>query len=248
MTHEELLSVTHAACPELIEKTAQIISALEQEDEDAAASVVSDVRDILDYTLEKTAASRADWAGLGLAVGGSIIGSLALATAGDIYNAAKRGLSREVNFRRMMKANPDLKHENRQDLRDSFSLIHRYGPEFTADPTLAAHLVRTAISIPGSALDLASKMTQMGSSLQSARTRFTPSSFSLEDSRRTPSTDPLEVAKYRAGVEHAQNVLKTRGGIATKAFEHALREGDTYTKAIQKAQAASRAAKPILNE
>lgn len=79
---------------------------------------------------------------MGAAVGTTVAGGIALALAGDMYGAAKRGLIKSRNYKAMLEANPDLREAPADRVQRAFSTLHRLNPEFSGDPTVAGAYVR----------------------------------------------------------------------------------------------------------
>lgn len=79
---------------------------------------------------------------LGMAVGGAAVGGIALALAGDMYAAAKRGITKTRNYKNMLDANPDLKQLPAKNVQNAFSVLHRLNPEFSGDPHIAGAWVK----------------------------------------------------------------------------------------------------------
>jgi hypothetical protein len=80
--------------------------------------------------------------GVGAAAGTAAAGGIALALAGDAYNAAKRGLTKSMNYRAMLEANPDLREVPADRVQRAFSTLHHLNPQFSGDPTVAGSFVR----------------------------------------------------------------------------------------------------------
>lgn len=76
-------------------------------------------------------------------VGGAVAAGIAYALAGDMYDAAKRGITKSRNYQQMMAANPDLKQLPAQSVQKAFSVLHRFNPEFASDPTVAGAWVKS---------------------------------------------------------------------------------------------------------
>jgi hypothetical protein len=77
-------------------------------------------------------------AGIGASVGAGIAYSL----AGDLYDAARRGITKSRNYKNMMQDNPDLENLPAKNVQQAFSALHRFNPEFASDPTVAGSFVR----------------------------------------------------------------------------------------------------------
>ena len=91
--------------------------------------------------------------GTAAAFGVMTAGGVALALAADLYESAKRGLTRGRDFKAMLAANPDLGAASKAaKVKASFGTLHRFNPEFAKDPNVAGSYVRQSIDIPGSEL------------------------------------------------------------------------------------------------
>jgi hypothetical protein len=139
MTPTDILQAAADERPDLIEKVAQAMFVLERISPEYAKELADDIVEITTYTHEKLSASASS---LALGAAGALGIGLAGSVASDLYDAAKRGLTKGRNFNRMMASTPDLKNFDKKDLQNSFNTIHRFAPEMTADPILAANLVR----------------------------------------------------------------------------------------------------------
>ncbi len=79
---------------------------------------------------------------IGGAVGAAAVGGIAMALAGDMYEAAKRGLTKTRNYKAMMAANPNLRELPAKDVQKAFSVLHRFNPEFSSEPSVAGAWVK----------------------------------------------------------------------------------------------------------
>lgn len=168
MTLEEALKLADETAPELLMKTAGAVAALEKIAPGFVPDVYRGFEEVAEYVTEKTAAN---WGGLGASVGGAVLGGLGVSIAGDLYDVAKRGLSAGRNFRRIMDANPSLKHDvDPARLKPAFDAIHRYAPEMTADPMVGGSLLRAITELPpGSEHSLISNIISARKNLGDAR-------------------------------------------------------------------------------
>lgn len=193
MEIQELIKVANAANPELIEKAATALQALEKSEPEFAAEVLADFREIgaaVKTGLEKTASAGEYGKAIGVAAGTMAAGGLAAAVASDLYDAARRGLTKGVNFRRMMQAaSPELSQFEKDKIRAAFNAIHRFGPEFTADPTTSAALTLAILRSPDLAGNSILSLTGARKNLIEARRKqFASSGMPLNlkaDSRKT---------------------------------------------------------------
>lgn len=118
------------------------------------------------------------------AVGGAVAAGIAYALAGDMYDAAKRGITKTRNYRIMMEANPDLKQLPAKNVQKAFSVLHHFNPDFASDPTVAGQWVKRQASFGEDALGDASAIGQ----LVSARKN-------ISDSRKLPGVPQVPGAK-----------------------------------------------------
>jgi hypothetical protein len=146
MTREDLIRGAGETAPELMQKTASILSALERLAPDRAEEVAAEMAAITDYTYEKVAVGPM---GVWMAAAGSAaVSGVFNSMAGDLYDAAKKGLTRQRNFNTIMKANPDLKVHPKDRLQASFNAMHTYAPELTADPLVGGSLLKNMVEGP----------------------------------------------------------------------------------------------------
>lgn len=153
MTSQELLAEVNKVHPDIIEKTAEALSVLEELEPEFARELSEDITAITNVTMEKAAA--ADFAlnvGKGIATGVGV--GLLGAVAGDLYDAAKRGLTKGTNLKRILANNPELQRGDKKALINSFNTLHRYAPEFTADPMLGGQILNRMVELPNDQLNL----------------------------------------------------------------------------------------------
>lgn len=128
-------------------------------------------------------------AALGGAVGAAAAGGIALALAGDLYDAAKRGITKGRDYKNMMKNNPNLQQHPAKEVQKAFSVLHRFNPEFAGDPTVAGAWVNRQIQVTSMNQDAyADASTLKG--LVDARKNITDvrkiSPFKIESQKKTP--------------------------------------------------------------
>lgn len=142
---QELIEQAAAVRPEVMEKVAAILFVLEQHDSATAAEVADEIGKITTYTVEKLASVPGFSAGqrFGMGLGAAVIAGVAGTLSADLYDAAKRGLSKTRNFRAIMGANPEFKGLDRSRLQSTYNSIHRFAPEFTADPIMGGSLLKS---------------------------------------------------------------------------------------------------------
>lgn len=85
-----------------------------------------------------------------LFIGSTIAGGVALSLAGDLYDAARRGLTKSRHWSAMLEANPDLADRAKEDpnVQTMFNTLHRFNPEFSGDPHVAASFVKAQLEYP----------------------------------------------------------------------------------------------------
>lgn len=150
MTHEDLLKEVGEHQPEVMAKTAQAIALSDKIAPEFTRDIFRDFEVILETVQEKTASTTLDTAKkVGIALGSTVAAGIMSAVATDLYDAARRGLSKSRNFKRIMDANPSLKKEvDGKKLTMAFNAIHRFAPDFTADPMVGGALLRNVAELP----------------------------------------------------------------------------------------------------
>ena len=174
MTSQELLEAAHKARPDLVEKTANALFVLEQWEPEFAKELADDITTITSVTLQKTA-SISDFAGkAAIGAGMAMATGLAGAVAGDLYDAAKRGLTKGTNLKRILSHNPELQRGDKKALINSFNTLHRYAPDFTADPMLGGQVLSRMIELPHDQLNLVKDLLSSRKTLvESKKNQFT---------------------------------------------------------------------------
>lgn len=167
MNTEEVFKLANAAAPELMERTAATISELVEEAPEMVEPLYDDFRTIVARTsegVEKTAGFADHLKSTGSAIynaGKSVLtadatkrvgiaagAALGVAVATDLYDAAKRGLTRGNSYKRMIETNPDLRKHDQKQVRDAFDSLHRFAPDMAADPMFAGSMVESLVQIP----------------------------------------------------------------------------------------------------
>jgi hypothetical protein len=157
MTYDTLLKLAAEASPELMEKSAYAIKLAERLDPESVEEIVGDFREIAERldTHIKVAGAGQMAKDIITGVGVATAGALGLAVATDLYSAARRGLTKGRNWKRMLDANPSLldPHDpdgvhNQARLRSAFNSIHRFAPELASDPLAAGAAVRQLADSP----------------------------------------------------------------------------------------------------
>ena len=186
MDHVEILNAANEARPDLVEKTAQALSILDKLAPEFVPEVISDFNEITGVTQEKIAsAGSANMKGFALGAAGLAVSGLGAAVASDLYDAAKRGLSKGSNFRRIIAANPDLLEKNQnQDVVKAFNTLHRFAPEFTSDPNLGGQLLSAMTQIPENQVGIIKDMITARKNLRDTKTKqFGPGPLELHQIR-----------------------------------------------------------------
>jgi len=159
MTTNDILTTISEEQPEMMAKIAGHLEAIDKECPDFMPGVMKDFDIICSMTSEKVAASTgkavksalkaARFGPMAIAVGGTLAGGLLSSISTDLYDAAKRGLTKGRNFDRIMDANPNLKRElDRKQMLMAFDALHRYAPDFTADPLIGGALLKQVAELP----------------------------------------------------------------------------------------------------
>ncbi len=209
-----LLKAAQQAAPEMIEKVAHILHVLEKSEPFFADELKNDIRNVLDFATEKTAAPLGGQApgmgGFGMALGGTLLAGLGASIATDLYDASKRGLTKGRNFRMIMKANPELAElegVTPSRLRASYNAIHQFAPEFTSDPVVGGALLKTMATQPtGSEHQQIMTLMQARKNLQEAKHKqYSPHNVQVY------SADNSDDQRHKRAIELAnhQHDLKT---------------------------------------
>lgn len=149
MTTEEILKAVSDAEPDLMSKTANIIAMTERLYPEFVEGIMEDFETVCSMVKEKTADKATGFQSFAMGVGASAATGLLAAIATDLYDSAKRGLTKGRNWERIMKANPSLKREvDGRSLSMAFDTLHRYAPEFTSDPLLGGALLKNVAELP----------------------------------------------------------------------------------------------------
>lgn len=97
----------------------------------------------LEGHIEKVANSMLGrFGGAAAGVGATVATGIAFSLAGDMYDSLKRGITKGRNYKAMLRDNPDLAEMPASDVQRAFSTLHRFNPDFAADPTVAGSFVR----------------------------------------------------------------------------------------------------------
>lgn len=150
MTTAEILKVVAEGQPEMMGKIAEVLKATSTLYPDLVPEVMKDFDTICDVVNEKTAASGTpNFRAFAIGAGGAAAGGLLSAITTDLYDAAKRGLTKGRNFSRIMEFNPSLKREvDKKQLNMAYDALHRFAPDFTADPMVGGALLKQVAELP----------------------------------------------------------------------------------------------------
>lgn len=193
MDMNDFLKIANETSPELIEKTAVALAVLEKISPEHAEEVRGDMEKVLARPIEhmeKNAGAAAAvskvWeatptplkAGLGALGAG-----LGAALATDLYDVARRGLTKGRNFKRIMDANPELsKGYEKRLLSGSYSTLHRYAPEFTADALMGGTILKAMAETPDNQLNIIKTLLDSRKNLIEAKGKqFSPGRYPLKD-------------------------------------------------------------------
>lgn len=170
MTAEHIFRTAASSEPVVFTKTARILKQIEETDTEAFQETVGEFGKIAGFAsgeLEKVAGIGADMA---VAAGGGIIAALGTAVAMDLFDAAKRGLTKGNNYQNVMALNPDLKRLPKNNVRRAFDAIHRFGgPEITADPMVTGVMVKHLAELPEMSPETIFKVISARKGIQDSR-------------------------------------------------------------------------------
>lgn len=126
---------------------------------------------------------------LGGAVGTAAVGGIALALAGDMYDSAKRGITKSRDYTAMMQANPHLQKLQAKEVQKAFSVLHRFNPEFAGDPTVAGAWVGRQVTLTSMAPDEYGNINSLKPLIDSRKNlsdikKISP--FKMEKDKKTP--------------------------------------------------------------
>lgn len=164
MTKRELLNLADRADPETMSKVATALALVQKESPEFLGELTSELDDVLAFTedgIQKVAAAAPSGASFFARAAGKVgagaltlAGASALAVGGalatDLYDAAKRGLTKGRNYKRIIEANPDLvkKVNDKAKLRMAFDTFHRFAPDITADPMMGGAVLGVLANMP----------------------------------------------------------------------------------------------------
>jgi hypothetical protein len=216
MTNEELLKGVEQAEPELFQKIATTMALTERLEPEFVQETATDINDILDFAQEKiaeydelvkTAAKGTALRGVGsfvkdvgMGVGAGIGAALLTSISSDIYDAAKRGLTKGSNLRAILRQNPELADkfkDNRAVMMNSYNTLHRFAPEFTADPSLGGQLLNAmadSAEAGGQSVMIKDLLNSRKTILDSKKLQFQPR-FGFTSGSGSEATDKVQGTK-----------------------------------------------------
>lgn len=150
MRTADILQLAHDADPEIMKEAALNLALLERVAPQFVPEVVEEFQKISQRVSEKTKEagflSGVGKNAIGVAAG-TVAAGIGLAIATDLYNSARKGLTKGRNYRRMMESNPELKELEQRDKKrfnTMFGVLHRNAPDLAADPFFSgAFMART---------------------------------------------------------------------------------------------------------
>lgn len=213
MKNEQIFMLAGNAAPSVMEKTAQALAVLEGIDPWSVPDALSEMELIAETAvsgMDKTASARGltkealsqMTRDIGVAAVGGVLATLGTAVAMDLYDAAKRGLSKGVNFKRMMETNPNLRTMDKAKVRSAFDAVHRFGgPEYTSDPLAGGAMVKHLAELPEYSPEAVSKMVSARKSIIDSR------SSQLRGDPFKPVTD-VAMHSYKTRVDREEQAHK----------------------------------------
>lgn len=223
----EILEAAESAQPELMQKTAQALTLIEKMAPEFMEDVISDFETISSVTLEKVAGVppivKEKLLGAGALVGTAIAAGLGTSIATDLFDAAKRGLTKSRNFKRIMEANPGLKNvAEPKRLKPAFDMVHRYAPDFTSDPMLGGSLITAIVNQPpGHEYNLIKELLGARKNLSDIKgSQFRPDFGKLigGPSKETPEQK----------LEHAKKIEDYKAGLRKKERAEIDKDAEAY--------------------
>lgn len=227
MNTQELLEAAATHCPEMVEKTASAMFLLDKLSPEHVQDVLTDFDTISGVFTKKAGESFGSLVsshGKTLAAGavaGVALGAIN-AVAGDMYDAARRGLSSGRNFNRILKQNPELLEKyDKKELKKVFDTVHRFGPEFTADPFLMERVLEAGMQSPDNIFGAVQNIIGARKNLVDAKRRqFTPGVYNAnafvrqdeenEKNRVFQAGENLKSQKFQEGQNTRDRVLNAK--------------------------------------
>lgn len=148
---------------------------------------------------------------VGVAAGTAALGGIAMSLAGDMYDAAKRGITKTRNYKQMMNANPELRDLPAKSVQKAFSVLHRFNPEFSGDPTVAGAWVKRQATFGEDSFGDVNQMKQLIDSRKS-----------LADTKRLPNLPQMpDFAGKKLDLEKKKlDIDKTKADMPRAAQKH----------------------------
>ncbi len=171
-------------------------------------------------------------------VGATIAGGVALSLAGDLYEAARRGLTKSRHWSAMLEMNPDLAARSKSDpaVKTMFDTLHRFNPEFASDPHVAANFVNAQLEFP-SDVGIVQGLVKSRNDIRNAtglRTFNMPqpkSKADLEEQQLRMHGQKAQTGKNLADVDKIHKELA--GDPQAEALERAMRESQIENQRAQ---------------
>jgi hypothetical protein len=255
MSRELLLKQAAEARPDLLKKANEFLTLLEAISPEHALETRQEIRSHLDATsLELTKLSAGPAAAetfgaaaknFGLVLAGTAAAGLAASLATDLYSAAKGGLTKGRNFKRMMTMLPDDVKElhSKKEIMQAFNSAHHFGPELTADPMVGSSIVTGILAAPVSTREqkIRDIITASKSFAEAGKARSPFSSAASAGSQLTWSkpeieTEEQELERMRRGARLEDTLKKERAEVE---LSHKSRDAATkmWAATMAKAQA-----------
>jgi hypothetical protein len=150
--------------------------------------------------------------GFGEAIGANVAQSVVHSLANDAFDAVKRGITKGWYYRKMLKNNPDLQKKDARMVKQVFSTLHRYNPEYTADPWVAGTWVRdhTNLATLGS-IDIGTVNQIVGARKNIVDVKKMPVSQRMWQTPEEKQLEQLHIQKAQMEVSpHAQEMERLR--------------------------------------
>ncbi len=172
-------------------------------------------------------------AGIGAAVGTGI----AMSLAGDLFEATKRGVTKSLNYRRMMKENPDLAKEPAHKVQQAFSTLHRFNSDFSGDPTVAGAFVRKSMTFADDMFnpDQLSKLVSSKKTLTDQKRLPIPGNLPWE-SLANKKHQGLQTQKLEQDIAQGPLKMEQLKQQTDPEFQRAMREPDAFQQNLWQAQ------------
>jgi hypothetical protein len=197
MNSTDFLKLASLVKPELIEKTAKALAALELVSPEHANELKAEMDAIIARPLQLMEKNAGAASAIASAYGkvpqgvktvavlgvGSALAGLGSSIATDLYDAARRKFTSGRNFKRIMDANPELsKGFDKKQLKATFDTLHRYAPDFTADALMGGSLLSAMAQVPGNEKNFIVELINSRKNLADAKSKqYSPAHFPLKD-------------------------------------------------------------------